>query len=322
MPKTDEKVIAILCADIHLSIKAPVWRSTEEDWFAAMKRPLDELRELQSKYDCPILCAGDIFDKWNSPPEIINFALKYLPERMYCIPGQHDLPDHNYSEIHRSAYWTLVKAGKIYRDMQFNQETIVSLHDNLLDNKNVCVDNIRVYGFPYGHALKPCIGSDKNHFHIALIHEYKWIKNHSYPNAPIENKITPVLSKSNYGYDIIVYGDNHNGFLYANMAGTAIFNCGCLMRRKSDEIDYKPQVGLLYADGKIGCYYLQTANDKFLANIDDATAVEKLDIEEFLEELKKLGDTSLEFTTAIERFFKKHKTHPVIQKIIRKAGEE
>ncbi len=306
MREIDEKVIAILCADIHLSIKAPIWRSVEDDWFKAMTRPLGELIDLQIEHDCPILCGGDIFDKWNSPPELINFALEYLPDEMYCIPGQHDLPDHNYNEIHRSAYWTLVKAGKI---------------KNILINNPRGLDDIWIWGFPFENKLSPHLNKDSR-IKIALIHEYKWITNHSYPNAPIENKITPVLSKSNYGYDIIVYGDNHNGFLYANMAGTAIFNCGCLMRRKSDEKHYKPQVGLLLKSGIIKSYFLDISKDKYLEAIDNSIAIEELDIEEFLEELKKLGDTSLEFTTAVERFFKKHKTHPAIQKIIRKAGEE
>ncbi len=306
MSKTHDKVIALLCADIHLSIKAPIWRSAEDDWFKAMKRPLDELRELQLTHGCPILCPGDIFDKWNSPPELINFALKHLPDNMYCIPGQHDLPDHNYSEIHRSAYWTLVKAGKI---KNLNHECPIPFSNKI------------IYGFPYGESHLIVLSKD-DRLKIALCHEYIWIPGHSYPGAPSNQKITKCLST--LGYNVMIFGDNHKGFIGESIGAnntTTIFNCGTLMRRKSDEIDYKPQIGLLYADGKIGRYYLQTANDKYLDTIDNSTAIEELDIEEFLEELKKLGDTSLEFTAFVERFFKKHKTHPAIQKIIRKAGE-
>ena len=112
-------VIALLVGDIHLSAKAPLCRAKEPDWFEAMARPLMELVDLQKQIGKesdgipPILCAGDVFDRWNSPPELINFALEYLPPQMYSIPGQHDLPNHNYNEIDRSAYWTLVAANKI-----------------------------------------------------------------------------------------------------------------------------------------------------------------------------------------------------------------
>ena len=29
----------------------------------------------------PVICAGDIFDRWNAPAELINFALAYLRGR-------------------------------------------------------------------------------------------------------------------------------------------------------------------------------------------------------------------------------------------------
>ena len=306
MSKTDEKVIAILCADIHLSIKVPVWRSAEPDWFAAMQRPLDELTVLQLKYDCPILCAGDIFDKWNSPAELINFALKYLPKNMYCISGQHDLPDHNYAEIHRSAYWTLVKAGKIK-----NLDGV--RHSGSLNK-------LKIYGFPFGSKLESLSSYAKDdRLQVALIHEYVWVVGKCFPGAPEENRIKKQIS--DLGYDVIVYGDNHFSFS-GTSKNTSFFNCGCLMRRKSDEKHYAPQVGLLLESGEVKQHFLDISKDKYLDTINDATAVEELDIEEFLEELKKLGDTSLEFTTAVERFFKKHKTHPAVQKILRKAGEE
>ena len=105
--KNTENIIAIFAADLHLSLKAPIWRSTEQDWFEAMLRPLVELRTLATLHNCPIVYAGDIFDKWNSPPELINFAIEHLPKG-HAIPGQHDLPLHNYEDIRKSAYWTLV----------------------------------------------------------------------------------------------------------------------------------------------------------------------------------------------------------------------
>jgi hypothetical protein len=36
--------LAILVSDIHLSDKPPIFRSSEPDWFEAMKRPLDQLQ--------------------------------------------------------------------------------------------------------------------------------------------------------------------------------------------------------------------------------------------------------------------------------------
>ena len=94
------------------------------------------------------------------------------------------------------------------------------------------------------------------------------------------------------------------------------------MRRKSDEKHYAPQVGLLLESGEVKPHFLDISKDKYLDSIYDSVIIEELDIEEFLEELKKLGDTSLEFTGAVKQFFEKNKTHPVVQKIILKAGEK
>ncbi len=303
MPETDEKVIAILCADIHLSAKPPIWRSAEPDWYFAMRRPLVDLMALQMTHECPVLCAGDIFDKWNSPPELINFALEYLPDNMYCIPGQHDLPDHNYHEIERSAYWTLVKAGKI---------------KNMIETPFFFADMI-LYGYAYGHKLQPIVDSVDNVLSIALVHEYRWIKGSSYPGAPIVDKLSKAISK--HGYDVIVYGDNHKGFIY-NAGDTTVFNCGGLMRRHSDEIDYRPQVGLLLESGKVVPHFLDISADKHIDKADDSAPVEEMDMSEFIEELQKLGESGLDFVVALTRFLKSNKTKKVVRDIIRKGMEE
>ena len=108
--RPEDEVIAIVCSDIHLSHKPPLARSGEPDWYVAMARPLNELRGLHSDYGVPVVIAGDIFDRWNSPPELIRFALDNLPKGAWVIPGQHDLPYHDYGALNRSALGVLIKA--------------------------------------------------------------------------------------------------------------------------------------------------------------------------------------------------------------------
>ena len=54
-------IAAILVADIHLSHSPPVARSAEENWYEAMARPLNQLRNLAEKWRAPVICAGDVF---------------------------------------------------------------------------------------------------------------------------------------------------------------------------------------------------------------------------------------------------------------------
>lgn len=311
--RSKAEIIAIFLADVHLSLKAPVWRSAEPDWLEAQKRPLLEVCALQGQYQCPVFCAGDIFDRnrkvsdgWDAPAELINFAIKYLP-KMYAIPGQHDLPNHQYSDIRRSAYWTLVKAGKI---SNLEPEGVTVVNDRLF-----------VSAFPPGYEIKPVggEGADRNTLFIAIVHDYIWIIDHSYPNAPDECHLSKKIKHLD-SYDIAVYGDNHRGFL-AEHIPFEVFNCGTLMRRKSDEIDYRPQVGLLLSNGVVVQHYLDISNDKFITKAEEEVRA-TLEMGDFFDELEKLGKTSLDFVQAMKEFLHSGKTSNEAKQIILDAMEK
>lgn len=305
---TDEEVIAICCADVHLSSRPPVWRSAESDWFEAMARPWKEINYLADQFQCPVLCAGDIFDRWNSNAELINFALKTLPDKMICIAGQHDLPDHNYDDLNKSAYATLIEAGKI---------------QNILPGARLLSDSMIVHSFPFGSPLTPNPLDMRKLLHVAIIHDYLWIKGHSYPNAPTDKMLQCKSFKNSkwMGYDVVIYGDNHKGFL-THMGETPVFNCGGLTRRKSDEVDYIPQVGLLTKSGNIVPYYLESiSEDKYIKPEAMPAVQDAIDLGTFFAELEKLGDTALNFSDAIERFLAKESVPKAVADILRKGME-
>ncbi len=298
---TKNKGIAIFCSDLHLSLKPPIFRSNEPDWFAAMQRPLDQIRELQDEHQCPIFCAGDIFDKWNSPPELINFAMKHLPS-MYCIPGQHDLPEHDLNQIKRSAYWTLVASGHICNLSSYAVQDI-DWRDDFL-----------IHAFPYGTKITP-YKDKKKVLQIALIHQYNWTDNHSYPDAPKDRK---VLNRKEFqGYDLVFSGDNHIPFTVKNEENTFI-NCGALMVRKSD--DWRaPSVWLLHEDGNVERIFLHVKKDIYLEVEPSVKQAEDLDIDELLEELNKLDEVKSDFREAVYRYLKKNGADEAVKKILIRA---
>jgi len=298
-----EDVIGIFCADIHLSIQAPVWRSAEPDWMVAQARPLKELNELSAFYDCPVFCAGDIFDIAKSLPELINFATDNIPPNMYTIPGQHDLPEHQMEQIYKSAYQSL-----LYTDVAISIEYATGI-----------IPDCMVVPFPFGEKLTEAPESAK--FKIAIIHEYKWIEGFSFPGASEASKIrNSILGDKYYGYDLIVYGDNHKGF-QTKIGDTIIFNCGTLMRRKSDEINYKPQIGLLTKDFEMIPYYLNTSKDKYLETKTEEPE-KNLDMSQIIKELRKLGKSKLDFADAIEMYIKAGKASEGAIKVLLKAMKE
>jgi len=299
-------VIAILCADLHLSHKPPVARSDEPDWYGSMARQLNQVADLARLHQAPVVCAGDVFDKWNSPPELINFAINHLP-KMFAVPGQHDLPHHNYDEIHKSAYGTLVEAGVI---------------ENLEpDRCRIVLPDLVLVGFPWGHPIKPltdtvCENGDSL-VHLAVVHEYCWIGTNKYPNASRKQSSTAHRKKLK-GFNAAVFGDNHKGFLTISADGLNLLNCGGFMRRRTDEVEHHPKVGLLHRNGSIAMHQLDCSEDIIITNGKQVKQTDE-NISEFIGELNSMYDLGLDFEKAVGTYLETHTLTPKTVKLVRKA---
>ena len=306
--RTTDLVIAIACSDLHLSHQPPLARAGESNWYAAMIRALQQLRALKDQWKVPVIYAGDIFDRWNAPAELINFALQYLPTG-YAIPGQHDMPYHCYDLLHRSAYGTLVAAGHLNN----LKEPIT------LDSR---AGSVTLYGFPWGTALRSC--PDAPHTFdtkIAIAHSFLWTKATGYPGAPEGGRLASMRTNLR-GYDCAVFGDNHNGFVSSikpRDSRTTIMNCGTFMRRKADEIEYKPQVGLIRASGHIESVFLDTDNETMSANhlAAEAAVENKEAIKEFVKDLGDLSERDHDFRETLERLMEERSiAEPVKQFVL------
>jgi len=277
-----------------------------------MARPLCEIGGLAQKHKCPVLYAGDIFDRWNTGPEVINFALANLPPG-WAIPGQHDLPNHNYDEIKRSAYWTLVEAG-ILTNLEPGKEVVLPTSG---------ISGTTVIGWPWGFPPQP-FSRKGGSFSVALIHAFAWTSDTGYEGASTENLIG-CYQKALVGYDVAVFGDNHKAFLIEGGHGQPwIINCGALMRRKTDEQSYRPSVGLLFESGFVERHFLDTSVDRFM----EMTEAEKqigclLDMSAFVSGLKSLGaGDALDFRAALNRFLEANSVSKPVARLVLAACEK
>lgn len=298
-PKGD--VIAIVCSDIHLSHKPPLARSEESDWYAAMDRPLAELRDLQLKHSAVVLIAGDVFDKWQTPPELVNFALDALPSYCFVIPGQHDLPFHCYDDLHKSGLGVLIKARKV----------------ELLTDVTAChFRRLAITSFAWGKAIKPPQQVVQGRTHLALIHAYvgKEGKQHA---GMDETKHVNAYAEQLAGYDIAVFGDNHLPF-QAYSGDCFVFNCGGFMRRKSDDT-FKPSCGLLYESGEIVRHYFDTSAEKLRTStqelLPDGTDEEQ--IKAFAKSLSTMDCDPLDFEAQLLIAVEQLKGNELAQTILR-----
>ncbi len=301
--------VALAIADLHFWHRPPVARSCE-DWWAVQKHYLAQLKHLQhelsggkGKPPLPILCAGDVFDKWNAEPETINFLLEHMPH-LVSVCGQHDLHCHRYESLPRTAYYTLVKACRI---------------THLHPGKPVGVGKLRVTGFNWGQELKPNTDPHGLALEVAVIHKYIWSKNAGtgYPGAS-EDGMWFKASRQLRGFNVAVFGDNHKSLLVKTKHGDrpAIYNPGTFLRRKLDEVNHRPQVGIIYEDGTVGRHYLDCSEDKFL----EAEALNHMagdaGFEGFLESLSDLGSCALDFSAEMKRTMERDKVPDDVKQLI------
>jgi hypothetical protein len=294
------KPIAVLCSDIHLQERPPVVRSNEPSWWAAMQRPFDEI----GSFGVPIFYAGDIFNHWRSPPELINWAIQHLPPG-FAVPGQHDLPLHNLLDLHKSAFFTLLETGTLSLLMP--------------DKPTLIGKKIRAWGFAWGQPLRSCsIKKEPDRINLAIVHAYVWRQGYNFPGATEETRVS-AYAKALHGYDAAVFGDNHKGFT-TYKSGCNVINAGTLMRRTIDEINYCPQVGLLMEDGTIEPYQLDCSEDKLLPRTEAKLIEEEtFKMESFLQELEKLGHTNLDFRQAVLDYLITYKVSKAAQTILKYA---
>jgi len=307
-PLWEKEPVALLVADLHLSHRAPLTRSVHENWYEVMANYLHQLHDMSCvsrgtlATNLPIICAGDVFDRWNAPAELINFAIANMP-KMYAVPGQHDLPNHRYEDVRRSAYWTLVEAGKIV---------------DICANTTELVGNILLYGYPWGYEP---IGNDHPKdliLDVAVIHKYVWRKDSGYVGAPEESRVGRLGSQLK-GYDVAVFGDNHMPF-NCIVGNTRVHNCGSFLCRTIAEIDHQPSVGILFADGTIERKYLDTSGDRFLESKDLLPT--SINAHTLLEELQTLGDGAIDFASTLNRFLESGAFPGMIRKAVLSALEE
>lgn len=251
-------VIALAVSDIHLSHTPPRARSAEPDWYQAQDRYLSRLGALAEELKVPVLCAGDVFHKYNPPPELINWAIDKLPP-MIAVPGQHDMEHHQIGNLRKSAYWTLVKAGVITHI--WPGEMVVT------------ENNVGVVGFPWGtepaslDKVRDNRARKVDHT-VALIHKYVWSTDGTkYDNAPVEARVTK-LCRQMRGFDFIVSGDNHISFcdFEADVQTPTAVNCGCLIPRRAEERCAPNVVWELKDNGSVSQVPLDGSEDKWIDN--------------------------------------------------------
>lgn len=301
--------VAVSTGDWHMTIRPPVARAeSPSEWLGVQANYMAQIAALHTRMGgVPILHGGDILDRWDAQPELINFLIDYMPE-VYAVAGNHDTPNHDLRSLGRSAYETLVRAGKVH---------------NLTPAVGRQFPDMVVYGYPCGVPVRPIPQSFKKDGKLAvcLAHAYAWKVGHSHPNARVEDRLDKWMDRVE-NYDVVLTSDNHSGFEFHRPDWPCFFNPGTFIRRKADEINYRPRVGILYSDGSVSEHYLDTSEDRFVESEVKVPSGDGIDAEEFMKVLKELGDVALDFGQAVRTYLREHKVGERVKKLVLKALEE
>jgi hypothetical protein len=254
----------------------------------------------------PVIVAGDVFDRWDAPPELVNFAIRTIPH-IYAIPGQHDLAYHRYEDIKRTAFWTLVEAGKI---------------TTLRPGNPIEKGGIRIHGFPWGFPPTPNEDRGKRGvlLDLAVVHSYIWIDGSGYPNAP-EDKRLRTYAKGLRGYDVAVFGDNHKPFLSASDKRCTVVNAGGFMLRRSDD-NHDPSAWLLKTNGIVHRVRLDTSKDVYALPSESWEPEDVSDVKEFARYVSELDGDAVDFPLLVRQLLDKEKPPRRVRELVLKLMED
>jgi len=221
--------LAVLCSDLHLRETAPSARA-EKDWYEVMENHLNALDKVAIRWRVPIICAGDVFDRWNPSSELVRFAIQKLPAEMLAIPGQHDLRYHDYASRLRGAYGCLV-AAKVIFDLPAGQ----------WDGD----EGLQVWAMPWGR-WEPPTEADNHPFDgikLGVLHKYAWSNQF---NCHAKAEESSRFERLYPNLDALIIGDNHIPWMLPN-----VMNHGGFIPQNADQKSLVPHYGLLMSDGTI-----------------------------------------------------------------------
>lgn len=318
---TTKPADAILVSDMHLTDSIPVSRI--DNYLLAQRSKLQFLQSLSAQNNnCPILCAGDIFNHWKASPWLCGIAYRHLPRPFIGIPGQHDLPEHSLKQYERSALGLLEAVS--------DEEEFIILRQM---GEQIQRKNLRIVGIPFGElrnfepdeSLKFALPDLRR---ILILHELTWQGKKPSWDKGSRTDIELINEFGNY-FDLILTGDNHEGFVARQKdplhspRDCILVNPGSMMRRTADQADYQPRCYLYYADENdaVPVYFPIEMNVHTREHIDKEKERDER-IAAYIERIKKNWEAGLSFRKNLELFFRENKVPRKIKEIIYNALEK
>jgi DNA repair exonuclease SbcCD nuclease subunit len=293
--KSNKIPALIACSDLHLREDQPICRT--DNFWNTQWRKMDFIKNLQSQWNCPVICAGDVFHHYKTSPHLLTETMKHLPAKFFACAGQHDLPQHSLDLMYKSGFGTLREA-----------EYIKTANDWDLD--------IDIHFCHFGQD--PPINLDKRKKHILVWHHLTYTTK-PFPGAS-GGMAEGILRKYNE-FCTIFCGDNHQSFT-VEYQGRRLVNPGSLTRQTADQADFKPRVYLWYAeDNSVQPVYLPIQEGVISREHIEHKEERDKRIDAFVSKLDGEWEAGMSFEQNLEEFFNTNNTREPVKSIIYKSIE-
>lgn len=300
-------MILILVGDLHGTGKTPENRM--DDYWGTWKRKLNYVVDYANECGAAaILQPGDLTDSANIPYNVtaeMASIIQRFQGAFISIEGQHDLRFHNPDNTNRP-HWLLQVAGIVKKPTE----------------EPIRIENAHIYGASWEKEIPvPLPRLSPGDINVLLVHTMViqdvdskvWQGQESYQ---IGNR----LLRKHKGYDLIVSGDNHQGFINEYQKQLLV-NCGSMMRSTTAQADHRPFFVLFDTS--------TLEYEKVFIPIEPVETVLNMDAKEkeqqrddklnlFMETLKRTEAQSLEFENIV---FTLLRSQPDIDPVVRTMVE-
>lgn len=293
------KPTAILTADWHLRDTQPICRT--DDFWESQWIKANYIMELQRKYGCPVIHAGDLFHTWKTSPYLLSASISFFNQfsefkngpAFLTVYGNHDLPQHNMELAQRSGMYTLSTAHNItvLRNGHWGEE-----------KPNEAISELLA-----GSAFE----------NVAVWHKFTYTGNKPWPGCtdPTAEQILRKFSK----YKLILTGDNHTPFV-VKYKDRLLVNPGSITRQTVDQAEHKPRVYLWFAEtNSVTAEYLPIKTDVITKEHLEIKAERDMRMEAFISRLKEDWNVSLSFEDNLREFLSTNKLRKSVISLIHKA---
>lgn len=274
----------LLTADWHVRGDRPRCR-IDEDWLETQRRDIQGVREVAEKEHCTeVWILGDLFHQPRVATEAVVMVLDELnrfPCPVRILPGNHDLPHHNYENLSRSSLGIVL-------------QSYAELYDLHTDESD--------YEWPDVVARPFGLDPENPDCNVFATHRLVFQDEKSRPMKDLGWTAQELLDANPCVRNMIVTGDYHHGYVYTGPDGRRVVTPGCLNIQAADMVDYQPRVYLWDVDiNEIKAYPLDANTDQVVTDYLVVQAEKDARMESVLEAVKTSQEISLDFVENLEK---------------------